>query len=247
MPRACFAVTALVLSASLHGCLIDPKKDYPVATGTGAGSGGSLSAGTSGSGAVSGGAMATPGGAPNEPTEAAGAGGDIARAECGGGTQCSVGQTCEAGLCGCVGCRSTGIPGPGGSCLAPVTTTAEGTHDAADVPTQAIDADAATAWSSGDYSGHLTIRYADPQPVAEVVLLPNASAGGKIDFTILVEGSPGSPSQTASAKWATTDSNPWVVVSLPTAQLVTKLTVDAQSTTTWISLWEVMTTKCLPQ
>jgi hypothetical protein len=162
---------------------------------------------------------------------------------CDSKNQCAVGETCNAGTCNCTPCRSTGVPSPGGSCLAPVSAVAEGTYGGADVPAEAIDGDPSTAWGAGDYTGHLVISYDPPEAVAGIILLPAASPNSSIDYTILIEGPDGVDS-TLTTSWKTTDEDPWVVAHLSAPRLVTALTIDAQSASTWISLYEVMTTNC---
>jgi len=242
------ALTA-TLGATLQGCLIDPKKDYPVAqpkTGSGgAQSGGTGTSATTGSTPEA--AGGTDGGAP-----AMAVGGQAGDGESGGAPvvectkddQCTTGETCVSGDCTCTPCQPPSISVPAGSCLAPDGANAEGLSGGGDIAAHAIDADDTTAWGSGDYSGHLVITFPIPQPAVAIALLPDASPNSSVDYTILVEG-PDAEDGTLNVNWKSTPMDPWMRAALAAPRMVTKVTIDAQSKTTWIAIREVATIKCV--
>lgn len=239
----------LLAALGTRACLINPQKDYPVGRAAIDASGASGSPGTSNPTAGEAAWPESRGGAADHPdggepgSDEAGVGAAPAR-ECNEDAQCPLGQSCAAASCSCVGCKNTGVPSPGGACLAPVGAIADGVYGAADVPAQSIDGDPATAWSSGDYKGHLSITFPNPEAVSAFILLPDASPNSEVTYTIVVEGAGATTPKVLSQNWRSSSPDPWLSVRLPEPQLVTKITIDAESSTTWISLLEVLIARC---
>jgi hypothetical protein len=240
----------LLVALGTRACLINPQKDYPIGRPALEAAGSNGSSGTNNSQATAGEAASpeSRGGAADHPRDStAGSdegGGVAAAAECNQDAECPLGQSCTAASCICVGCKSTGIPNPGGACVAPASAVADGAYGAADVPAQALDGDPATAWSSGDYKGHLSITFNNPEPVSALILLPNASPNSEVSYTILVQGAGATTPKVLSPTWHSSSPDPWLSVQLPEPQLVTKITIDAESSTTWISLFEILLARC---
>ena len=87
------------------------------------------------------------------------------------------------------------------------------------------------------------MAFGKPEPVAAVVLVPRASPG-VVDYTVSVRGEDGVVEK-LSARFNTSTSQAWVTIPLTTPTLATEITVDGQSTDSWISLWEVLVAPCM--
>lgn len=246
------ALLMVTLVAS-HACLVNPQKDYPVgasSVGAGDSSVGGRSSRPSAQG--DGGALAEGGDA--FAADAAGnrgaagstdggAAGSAGTNACGAAVPCGLGEICEGQQCRCAACPRGGLRElPNNFCRAPIGATAAGAFGATDTPEHAIDGDEMTAWSSGDYVGSLVISFTSPQPASAVVLVPQSSPGGIVDYTITVTTDRGAvETETSTLK---VSSQAWFAVPLRTPAMLTELKIDAHSANTWISLWEVLVVPC---
>jgi hypothetical protein len=133
-------------------------------------------------------------------------------------------------------------------CVTPQGTTASGPYFQDAPPSQAVDANKITTWTSGGYQGTLTVVLPAPTPMASVVLLPNGSwspVPGVMYFTVIAKDA---NNQTRTLSGQFTDQNPtaWVELPLPAPMNIKEISISGQSGESWIGIWEVMYRSCAP-